>query len=122
MKDKILNSLKYCGVRKRKKYIEIELPVILYFNYQRLVLRIYPIEDGYYISDDGKTFIEYSSDTEYYYNLFMENDKNYHYDIQLDNGYIYKQYDGNYSVIAAIDEFIKYFINLNDYMQANDVV
>ena len=32
---------------------EIELPVVLYFNYQRLKLFIYPVDDGYYVSDDG---------------------------------------------------------------------
>ena len=121
MREKILNTLKCCGLKKRKKYIEIELPIHLYFNYQRLRIRIYPVEGGYYVSDDGETFLEYSEDTEYYYNLFMEEDDNYHFDLKVDKNYIYKYYEGDYSVIAAIDEFVKYFIYLNDYMQKNDI-
>ena len=93
-----------------------------YFNYQRLRLYIYPVDDGYYISDDGETFLEFSNDTEYYYNLFNEQDKNYHYEIQLDNNHLCKKFYFNYSIIAAIDEFVKYFVYLNDFMQKNDIV
>ena len=104
------------------KSFEIELPVVLYFNYQRLMLYIYPVDDGYYISDDGQTFLEYSNDAKYYYDLFNEKDSNYHYDIQLDNDHIHKKYDFDYSLMSAIDEFIRYFILLDEFMNRYNMV
>ena len=100
---------------------KLELPVVLYFNYQRLALNITPTDDGYVISDDGETFIEYSSDTEYYFELFDKNDGNYHFDIALKDGYICKSYRFDYSLSSAIDEFIRYFILLDEFMRKNNI-
>ena len=94
---------------------------MLYFNYQRLTLFIKPVDDGYVISDDGETFIEYSADTEYYFELFDKNDGNYHFDIALKDGYICKSYRFNYSLASAIDEFIRFFISLDEFMGNNDI-
>lgn len=99
----------------------IELPVVLYFNYQRLMLYVYPIDDGYYISDDGQTFVEYSFDTKYYCDLFEEKDKNYHYKIEYKDDYIYKKYSFDYSLMSAIDEFIRYFIYLDEFIKKHDL-
>ena len=76
MKDKIINTLNFCKVVDKDEYLEIELPVVTYFNYQRVVLRIYPLENEYYISDEGLTFSEFSYDSKYYYDNFNQNDKN----------------------------------------------
>lgn len=100
----------------------IELPMHLYFNYQRLVLYVYPIDDGYYVSDDGDTFLEHTHDTKYYYDLFINNDKNRHYNIKLKKNYICKKYNFNFSLIAAIDEFIKFFVYLDAFMEVNSIV
>ena len=120
---KLEQQLKICkwdSINNGKSF-EIELPVVLYFNYQRLKLYIFPIDDGYYITDDGQTFIEHSFDTKYYYDLFNEKDNNYHYDIELKNEYIYKKYHFDYSLMSAIDEFIRFFIYLDEFMRKNDI-
>ena len=119
MKDKILKTLSIFKVTDKDEYIELELPVVTYFNYQRVVLRIYPVNDEYYISDEGLTFSECGRSSGYYYNSFMDNDSNYHFNILLDNDYIYKKYDGDYAVYSAIDEFVRFFIYLDDYMMKN---
>lgn len=119
---KIEKQLKIINCKKKDDNVfEVELPVNTYFNYQRLVLLIYPIDDGYYISDNGETFFEYSEDTKYYYDMFIEKDSNYHYEIKVDKNFIYKKYDFNFSVIAAVDEFIRFFIYLDDFMNKNDI-
>ena len=46
----------------------------------------------------------------------MEKDKNNHYDIKLENNYLYKKYEEDYSVIRAVDEFVRFFIYLDDYI------
>jgi hypothetical protein len=121
--EKIEKQLKICGWESinNGEAFEIELPVVLYFNYQRLRLRITPLDDGYSVSDDGETFIEYSSDTEYYFGLFCEKDEGYHFEIGLKDNYIFKNYDFNYSLMSAIDEFIRFFIRLDEFMRKNDI-
>ena len=80
------------------------------------------IIDGYLVSDDGETFIEYSGDAEYYLNLFNQNDKNYHYEIKLKDNRICKFYKYDYSLMSALDEFIRFFIYLDTYMRDNNIV
>ena len=100
---------------------EIELPVVLYFNYQRLKLYIYPVDDGYYISDDGEAFLEHSCDTQYYFDLFNKQDTGYHFEIELKDNHICKHYRFDYSLMSAIDEFIRFFILLDEFMRKNDI-
>ena len=100
----------------------IELPVTIYFNYQRLILCIHPVDDGYYLYDTGKAFIERNNTSEYYYNLFNEQDKSCHYDIQLSNDYLYKKYRFDCSVLCAIDEFIRFFVYLDDFILNNNII
>lgn len=116
-------QLKICNWKsiEQGKGFQIELPVVLYFNYQRLQLYIYPMDDGYRISDDGETFLEHSYDTQYYYDLFSEKDKSYHFDIELKDNYICKNYRFDYSLMSAIDEFIRFFILLDEFMNKNNI-
>lgn len=99
----------------------IELPVVLDFNYQRLRLYIYPVDDGYIISDDGETFYENSFNTEHYINLFNEGDGEYHYGIGIDGEFITKRYEYDYSLLYAINEFVRFFIRLDDFMNKNNI-
>ena len=121
--EKLEKQLKICqweSINNGESF-QIELPVVLYFNYQRLILHIYPVDDGYVVSDDGETFIEYSCDTQYYYDLFAQKDQNYHFGIELKDNYICKNYRFDYSLMSAIDEFIRFFILLDEFMRKNDI-
>ena len=118
--NKIIANLDMCNVRKTQEYIEVVLPIVLFFNQQLLTLRVYPVDDGYYIATDGITFDEYSEYSEnycqHYYNLFVKNDSHAHYDIKQEGAYLYKKYDSDRSARTAIDEFVKFFIYLDEYM------
>ena len=103
------------------EHFEIELPVVLYFNYQRLRLYVYPVDDGYYVCDDGEAFVEHSFDTQYYFDLFTKEDPSYHFEIGLEDNRICKRYDCDFSLISAIDEFIRFFILLDEFMLKNDI-
>ena len=100
----------------------IELPVVLYFNHQRLSLQILPLDDGYCISDDGQTFAELSQSPEYYMSLFEAQDKHYHFHIREHNGFLYKQYRFDHSLMAALDQFIRFFVYLDDFMLNNEII
>jgi len=120
--ERIERSLGMCRINKKEEYYEIELPVITFFNQQLVTLRLYPLDDGYYISTDGFTFDEYpeysASYCEKYYNLFMENDSHCHYEIQREGAYLYKKYEANRSARTAVDEFVKFFVYLDEFMLA----
>lgn len=119
MRERLLNALKLYKTKKTKKYIEIEFPVILEFNQLCLTLRLYPTDDGYYVSDTGFNFEDTQNNAKYYYDSFVINDNNMHYDIQENNGYIYKKYSCDYGARWALYEFIKFFIYFNDYILNN---
>jgi len=118
--ERIERSLDMCKINKTEEYFEIELPVITFFNQQLITLRLYPSDDGYYVSTTDTVFDEYpeysASYCEEYYNLFMENDSHYHYDIKREGAYLYKKYASNHSARHAVDDFVKFFVYLDDFM------
>lgn len=117
---RILDCLNMCKVEKIDKYFEIELPVILYFNQQLISLRLYPCDDWYYVSTTDTVFDEYAeyalADCEKYYNLFVKNDSSYHYDIKQDGAYLYKKYEANYSARHAVNEFVRFLVDLDRFI------
>ena len=119
--EKQLEICKWQSVNDGQSF-EIELPVAIYFNFQKLRLYIYPTDDGYYVSDNGKTFSRCNNSSKYYYDLFNEKDKNFHYQIELDNDHLYKKYRFDVSLIAAVDEFIRFFVFLDEFMQNNNII
>ena len=118
--ERILRSLEMCKVEKMEKYFEIELPVVTFFNHQLITLRIYPCDDGYYVSTTDYVFDEYpeysANYCKKYYELFMNNDSHYHYDIKQEGAYLYKKYDADHSARHAVDDFVKFFVYLDDFI------
>lgn len=120
IKERILRALDMLKVEEKEEYYEIELPVITFFNQQLITLRLYIVDDGYYVCTDGTTFNEYveyaSDDCEKYYDLFVRNNPNYHYDIKREGAYLYKKYAANYSARHAVNDFVRFFIHLDEYI------
>ena len=121
MKQRFLESLQILCPKDCGDYIEIELPVVLYFADILLTLRIYPLgeDKGYYVLDDGAAFSDFSHDTEYYFNMFEQDDQHYHFRIGVSDQCFFKQYDTDFNVRVAIDEFVRFFIYLDDYIGEN---
>ena len=109
-----------CNINKENDCWELELPIIMDFNQQLITLRIYPKENCYYISTLDTFFDEYdeyaASLCEEYYDLFISNDNHQHYGIKRDGAILYKVYDCDFSARAAVDEFVKFLVYLNDYI------
>lgn len=120
VRERILRSLDMCNVKETKEYYEIELPVITFFNQQLVTLRLYPVDDGYYVSTTDTVFDEYpeyaENQCQKYYELFIKNDKHYHYDIKQDGAYLYKKYPSSHSARHAVDDFVKFFVYLDAYI------
>ena len=120
IENKIIDNLDMCKVDKKEGYLEVVFPVVTFFNQQLVTLRIYPFDDCYYISSTDTVFDEYEEYSanycEAYYNDFIQNDNHNHYQINRYGPYLYKKYDSNRSARTAVDEFIKFFITLDDYI------
>ncbi len=110
--------------KKMKNYIQIELPLVTWTDGGLLELRIKEYEDGYRVYSPTNMFLEANAggNQEYYFNIFEKHDKNYHYDIQINKGKIYKDYPSNYNIAVAINEFIRFYIMLDDFMMKNSVI
>lgn len=118
--ERIKKSLDMCKLNELDEYFEIELPVVTFFNQQLVTLRLYPFNDGYYVSTTDTVFDEYpeysANYCQKYYNLFMEKNSHYHYQIKREGPYLYKKYEATCSVRTAVDEFVKFFVYLDDFI------
>ena len=96
-------------------YIEMTLPVALDFCFSLLTVNIYTYEDSFKICTSKNYFKNCNDTSSYYYELFNKNDKNNHYNIQLENDIFFKEYPKNYNPNVALNEFARFFLYLNDF-------
>ena len=124
IESRLIDALDMCKVDRKDDYLEVIFPVITSFNQQLVTLRLYPYEDYYYVSSTDTVFDEYEEySTNYcekYYNEFTKIDNLNNYQMNRYNAFLYKKYDGEYSARYAVDEFIKFFIELDKYMLENE--
>ena len=112
------------SAKQMKNYIKLNLPLVTWTNGGLLELRIKLKEDGYTIYCPVNLFEEMNAggEQEYYFNIFEKNDKNYHFDIKIKDGKIYKDYPSNYNIAVAINEFIRFYVKLDDFIINNEVI
>lgn len=108
-------------VIKNDNLIQITIPLAININYNLLKLNIAIDSNGYTICDDGKTFKNLNNSANFYYNLFIKN-SNQHFDIQLRDNKLIKQYPDNFNIQVAINEFVRFFVYLDDYIIDNNII
>lgn len=119
----ILESLSDFSPKLQDNYIEVSFPVVMNVSFSYLRLRIVPREQTYKIYCPDDLFREKNDSQKRYFDIFMKWDKSYHYGMQIDeNHLIYKEFKNNYNPLCAIDEFIRFFILLDDFIMDNNVV
>lgn len=106
---------------KNENSIEIVIPVAMDINNNLPKLTVTKIDGGYTICDDGKTFKNLNNSANYYYNLFIKN-SNQHFDIQLRDNKLIKQYPDNFNIQVAINEFVRFFVYLDDYIIDKNII
>ena len=121
MKNEYENLNHFFAPVQKEDHIEIRLPIVMRINNTLLDLKIYPQENEYIIKNDNDYFYNFNNYTPYYYKRFMKEDKNIHYDIQLENDVFFKIFPNNYNIVAAICDFASYFIYLNDFIVNNNI-
>ena len=103
-------------------YVDITLPVAIDTMWGLLELRITPSEETYKVESIYDIFDEANDDAEFYFGIFEKHDKNYHYGMQINEHIFYKEYQNDYNLMRAIDEFIRFFILLDDFIIKNNVI
>lgn len=118
-------STEFCARQLKNNIIKLTLPLVTWTDGCLLELRIKLKEDGdYTIYSPTNLFVEKNAggSQKYYFNIFEKHDKNYHYDIKIKNGKIYKDYASDYNIAVAINEFIRFYVMLDDFIIKNSVI
>ena len=118
-------STEFCAKQLKNNIIKLTLPLVTWTDGGLLELRIKLKEDGdYTIYSPTNLFVEKNAggSQTYYFKLFEKNDKNYHFDMKIKNGKIYKDYASNYNIAVAINEFIRFYVMLDDFIINNSVI
>lgn len=118
-----MDSLEDFSPRECDGYAEITFPVVMHMACTLLELRITPYEDYYRICCPDDLFYDANGPQSRYFDIFMNNDKNYHYKMKIDDDcIIYKDYENDFNPSCALDEFIRFFILFDDFIRRNDVI
>jgi len=119
---KILSS--EFSAKQMKNCIKVTLPVVINVSGTLIDLRIKQNESGFTIYCPTNIFSELNNqgNQEYYFNIFEKYDKNYHFDIKIKNGKIFKDYSKEQSVIVALNEFVRFYIMIDNFIIDNNVI
>lgn len=115
----ILERLEVFKPVEKDGMIELAIPVILEISNNCLFLNITKTNDGYRILADSENFERLNNANSFYYEKFKSKSHNY-YDIQCNNDCIFKNYKSNFNITVAIDEFIRFFIELDNFISQNN--
>lgn len=117
----VIERFKDFAPKQMDGYFELTVPLVIQTCGGLLTLRVIPKEDSYVISYEEDLFYEHNRDARYYFDLFNEYDTDYHYGIELKNDVFCKEYQDEFNVVVAIDEFIRFFARFDDFLMYNAV-
>ena len=115
----ILEKLEVFKPIKKDKMIELAIPVILKISNNCLFLKITTTNDGYRILADSENFERLNNVISFYYEKFEKQGHN-PYDMQCNNDCIFKNYKSDFSITVAINEFIRFFIEFDNFISQNE--
>ena len=109
---------------KKEGYYEIKLPVCIDLSWSRPTMYLTPLADGGYIlADDGNFLGDRGNHSlDFYYKHYLRYSIYSNNGIRLKDDTFYKKYDGNYSPTAAINDFIRFFIKLEEHIDMQGIL
>lgn len=114
----ILERLEVFKPIEKDRVVELTIPVILKISNNSLFLKVTKHNDGYRIFADSENFERLNNFINFYYKKF-ESQGHGHYDIQCNDDCIFKDYKSDFSITVAIDEFIRFFIEFDNFISQN---
>ena len=102
--------------------VRITLPLVIYLNQSPLELEITEGDGVYTVSIPNNLFEDANESAEFYFDLFRRHFEGYYFEMEQKNGIFQKTYSEEYSLLHAVNEFIRFAIILDDFMIKNDVI
>jgi len=118
----ILERLKSFSPKQNNNHISITIPLVIVIDGGLLDLIIEQIDNGYKIYSPRDFFSEANGSQEFYYNIFENKDKSYHYEMKIQDNIIYKEFSNEYNIVVALSEVIRFFVLFDDFIINNGVV
>ena len=124
---KLMQNLEILSPKQKNNKITFTIPVVLHTGGILLNLQISQKENSYTICCPDNLFLELNAkpsiSQKYYFNIFEKHDKNHHYNITLNKkGLFFKEYSNEFNVRVAVNEFIRFYILLDDFIINNNVI
>ncbi|MBQ4558426.1 MAG: hypothetical protein IJA61_03520 [Clostridia bacterium] len=118
----ILERLKSFSLKQNNNHISITIPLVIVTDGGLLDLIIEQIDNGYKIYCPRDFFSEANGSQEFYYSIFENKDKSYHYEMKIQDNIIYKEFSNEYNIVVALSEVIRFFVLFDDFIINNGVV
>lgn len=102
------------------EFIKLSIPIICESTFCMVTLEIYYDKNGYTIAHDAEDFFYHCSynNPEYYYKRYIEESNKCHFNIQYMENRFYKEYPYNFSITVAVNEFARFFVYLDDFIES----
>ena len=100
----------------------ITVPLVIYLNQSPLELEITESGNSYTVCIPNNLFEDANESAEFYFDIFKRHFDGYYYEMEQKNGIFQKTYNEEYSLLHAVNEFVRFAIILDDFMMKNDVV
>ncbi len=117
--ESIVKGLEIFKPQKKNGFVELNLPLVLKMNNQCFTLQIIPEKSGFVISDGGYTFENFNNTAKYYFDLFAGNQATACDGFEVCDEQICKKYPDNTSLIFALDDFIRFFLEFDNFVFQN---
>ena len=115
----IVDALKIFEAQEKDGFIEINLPLILDMNNQCFVINIKPDKGGFMVSDGGFAFENFNEVAKHYFDMFASAFAEKCEGFEVRGEQICKRYADNTSLIFALNEFIRFFIEFDKFVCEN---
>ena len=115
----IVDALKIFEAQEKDGFIEINLPIILDMNNQCFVINITPDKGGFVVSDGGFAFENFNDTAKHYFDMFASAFAEKCEGFEVCGEQVCKRYADNTSLIFALNEFIRFFIEFDNFIFQN---
>lgn len=117
--ESIVEGFEIFKPQKKNGFVELNLPLVLKMNNQCFTLQIIPEKSGFVISDGGYTFENFNNTAKDYFDLFAGNQATTCDGFEVCDEQICKKYPDNTSLIFAFDDFIRFFLEFDNFVFQN---
>ena len=116
--ENLTKQLEFFSPQTSKKQISVAFPIVLDMNKNCLALDITSNDCGYKVSSSSDTFERLNDSAEQYLGLFAAENPQICDGFCADGEKIYKSFDKDCSISCAIDEVIKFLLELDKFVNS----